>query len=107
MNAVRSCVAGSIPLSIRPVLRLTRRWPAASPRFRHIWTRVLPALLDARRADLERVRRELTDTRTANTTAQHEVYGRLMAARDSLYALADEAVDIIRTATTAHAEGEH
>ena len=68
---------------------------------------VLPALLDARRADLERVRRELTDTRTANTTAQHEVYGRLVEARDLLYALADEAIDITRTVTTAQAGDEH
>lgn len=56
---------------------------------------------------MERVRRELTDTRTANTTAQHEVYGRLVEARDSLYALADEAIDITRTVTTAQAGDEH
>jgi Dynamin family len=57
----------------------------------------LPALVEARRADLARVRHELAEFRAADAEAQRLAQTRLLIATDRLRALADEAADIART----------
>jgi hypothetical protein len=63
---------------------------------------VMPGLLDARRADLARIRRELTEFREADAEAQRLACSRLVITRDLLQTLADEATDVARAATTVY-----
>lgn len=62
---------------------------------------VLPGLLDARQADLERVRRELSDFRAADAEAQRLACARLVVTRDLLRTLTDEAIEVGRAAAAA------
>lgn len=66
---------------------------------------VLPTLLAARRADLERVRNELARIQQASAEAQRLAYAQLVGDRNLLQALASEALGITRIATTADTEG--
>jgi signal recognition particle receptor subunit beta len=59
----------------------------------------LPGVLDALRADLARVKRELGDLREASAGAQRQAQARLVVARDLLLAQADQAVEVARVAT--------
>lgn len=60
---------------------------------------VLPRLLDALRADLARVRHEISEFRQANAEAQRVAQARLMTARDLLRAQAIQANEVARVAT--------
>jgi hypothetical protein len=62
--------------------------------------RVLPALLDAQRAELERVRRELREFREADAEARRAACSNLTVARDLLQALAEDATSVTLAATT-------
>ena len=61
---------------------------------------VLPRLLDGQRVELTQVRRELGELRDADAEAQRQAGSRLVIARDLLRALADEAAQVARAATT-------
>lgn len=61
---------------------------------------VLPGLLDGQRADLARVRAELTEFRAADPEARRQASAQLAVARDLLQGLADDAASVARAATT-------
>ena len=61
---------------------------------------VLPGLLSAQRAELTRVQRELSEFRAADAQARLQTCAQLMIARDLLQAMADDAANVARAATT-------
>ena len=75
---------------------MTRRVGAVQ---RHLDS-VLPGLLDARRAELARVGRELGEFKRAAAQEQRLACSQLMIARDLIQGLADDATSVVRAAAT-------